>query len=225
MSAPKWAGDIFKHVIGGLVLMAILAAPGYLVWLEDLPLFLIPLSILFAAGLILFGLNQLKLWKKGRGISKYSDKKIEKIIREWIDIPNVTIERKPPEAQIHFYYVLTYKNILKVNIVRDTQNPAIIQLAARVQTSLKDVPLKGADLRKNTGRIGIEMARLGIDYQFDGSPNPLDFILLVDPLILDDSLTEFHFRQRVLFVLRAMVLVIETSKRTVEELGLTPPNL
>lgn len=218
----KDAWDIAKGALGSLFALAIIALPGVLAWVKKMPWFLVPISVVFMTGSVLWTINQWKQWRKGRNVSKYSDKKIEKIIREWINIPGVSMERKLPDAQIHFKYLMTDTNGLTVNITRDKKNPAIIQLVARVKTVLEDIPLKKAEQKRTAGRIGIEMARLGIGYKFDGSPDPLDSVLLFDLVIIDDSLTELHFRQRILFVIRAMVLALETSKRTAEDLGLTP---
>jgi len=217
----KDAWDVTKGALGSLFALAIIALPGILAWIKQMPWFLIPLSVVFMAGNVLWTMNQWKQWRRGRGISRLSDKKIEQIIREWIDIPEVSIERKPPQPDVYFNFTMKYKT-LNINIIRHKESPAIVQLVARIQTSLLDIPFNEEALRKNAGKVGIEMARLGIDYRFDGSPNPRDFILLIDPVILDDSLTEFYFRKRIMFVFRASVLVLETAKQTADELGLRP---
>jgi len=217
----KDAWDITKGALGSLFALAIIALPGILVWVKDMPLFLIPISVVFMAGSIFWTMNQWKQWRKGRGISRLSDKKIEQIIREWIDIPGVSIERKPSEPDVYFNFTMRFKT-LNINIIRHKESPTIVQLVARIQTSLLDVPFNEEALRKNAGRVGIEMARLGIDYRFDGSPNPRDFILLLDSVILDDSLTQYYFRKRIMFVFRASVLVLETAKQTAGKLGLRP---
>ncbi len=195
---------------------------GRLAWLKNVPDYIIILLVLAAIALSLFAINQYSTYKKGRkkSISKLSDNKIEKTIREWIDIPSFSIERKELEPNVKFNFLVKDNQERKINVVRDNQIPEIIQLLARLKISTRTRPFNASELKKVTGKITIEMARLGIEYKFDGSPNPLEFIRLIYPVILEDSLTEFYFRRRILFVLSAMVLVIEITKQAAEELGL-----
>ena len=56
------------------------------------------------------------------------------------------------------------------------------------------------------------MARFGIEYDFVGEPNKWETIQLIEPVILDDSMTSFYFRSRIMFVVRAIILVREIWK-------------
>ena len=209
-----------SSIIGGLIVLGISAMIGWLAWLQNMPWFLIPLSFVFTIGLILFTINQWKQrWRK-KDISKYSDKKIEKMIREWIDIPGFAIERMPSKPNIKFNFLMIYKNTLKINIVHDIESLEIIELLARVKISPHDHPFNEFVLKKISGKIRLEMARLGIEYIFEGLPNRLESISLRNPVILDESLTKYYFRQRILFILRAMILVIEIINQTADEAGL-----
>jgi len=190
---------------------------SYLAWLQNMPWFLIPLSVMLAVGLFLFAINQWKQIGKKKKISKLSDKEIEKMIREWVDIPGYVIERIVPETRVIFNFVIKDRSERNVNIIRNTNIPAIIILAGRLKIPTLNRSLDEAKWRKLAGKISIEMARLGIEYVFDGDPNRYEFISLIDPVFLDDSLTDFFFRQRILFVIRAMILVIEITKQYLGE--------
>ncbi len=74
---------------------------------------------------------------------------------------------------------------------------------------MKDVKLSQENWELVASRLSVEMARLGIQFLFTGEPNKFQQIMLIEQVILDDSLTDYIFRERVMFVARALVLVKE----------------
>jgi len=115
-------------------------------------------------------------------------------------------------------FIIKDKAERKVNVIREPKNPHIILLMGRViMTPPPNRTLSGVEWRKLAGKISIEMARLGIEFDFTGGPNPYEIIVLLDPVIIDDSLSNFFFRQRIFFVIRAMILVIEIYRQYLAE--------
>jgi hypothetical protein len=215
----KRAGDIITGIISGLLTIGVAAVVGRLAWLRHIPDYYIILLVLAAIGLSLFVINQ---WKQGRwkrGISKLSDKKIENIIREWIDIPGFTIERRPKETDINFNFQIKDKQNRYFNIIRDTVNPSMIQLVARVNLEAEDRSFSKLYINKIAGKIKLELARFGIEYIFED----LKYIQLIDSVIIEDSLKEFDFRRRMFFVMRAIVLILVIIEQAKEEYNLPKP--
>jgi hypothetical protein len=161
---------------------------GLLAWIQKMPWFLIPLSILAAIGCVLFIVNQWRQRKEKGNISKLSDKKIELLIRDWLDLPGFSVERVPAKLPIKFNFLFIDKHKRSINIVRDTVLPEIIQLLARFVISSNDAPLNESVVNKIAGNIKLEIARLGVEYGFDGTPNPHNSVHFLVPVILDDSL-------------------------------------
>ena len=63
--------------------------------------------------------------------------------------------------------------------------------------------------------LRVEISRLGVG--FEGINWPLERITIADVLALDDSLTEFHFHERILLLRRAKVLISEIISRELRE--------
>jgi len=218
----KWVEDLFGRVVAGIIVAVLLAlGAGFLAWVQGMPLYVDYMAIILTIGLVLFALNQISILKRERKkhIAKLSDKEIKNMIREWLDIPGFTIEGTVPEPQTYFNFFLKDKSNRGINIIRHADVPAVVLVAGRVKISSPKRSLNDTEWRKLAGKINIEMARLGIEYVFDGETNRYEFIRLVDPVIIDDSLTDFFIKQRIFFVLRAMVLVIEVTNQYLEELG------
>jgi hypothetical protein len=223
--------DIVKGVVSSILWWGIPAMIGLLAWIQKMPWFLIPLSILAAIGCVLFIVNQWRQRKEKGNISKLSDKKIELLIRDWLDLPGFSVERVPAKLPIKFNFLFIDKHKRSINIVRDTVLPEIIQLLARFVISSNDAPLNESVVNKIAGNIKLEIARLGVEYGFDGTPNPHNSVHFLVPVILDDSLNKFYFRQKIFLLLRAMVLTIEISIQTKEyiekslpPISTNPPN-
>jgi len=222
---PKWKGgvwDIIKNIITNLIApLIVLGAPimiGWLAWLKDLPAYLICLIMLGAFGFSLFLINQYAILRDRtkRNIKNRSDKKIERIIREWIDVPGYSVTRIKPERNFKFHFEIRDAQNRHVNIIRGKNNPAIIEFAGRVKITSENQTLDELTLNEIASKIKIEMARLGISYVFDGSPNLLEYIRIINSVIIDDSLTEFYFRQNISLIVRAIILIIEIKNQVLE---------
>jgi hypothetical protein len=138
--------------------------------------------------------------ERGRRLSKLSDKEIEKAIRDWIEIPDFTVEKKRPEPETFFNYLIKDNAGRSILVRRTTMSPQIITVAMELDLSRNFAPANPIEWDKLARKIRIELARLGIQYKFDGDPNKLTHISLQEPVVLEDSLGEFLFRQRVVFV-------------------------
>ena len=225
---PKWWGDIrdiIKNIITALITpIIVLGIPlmiGWLAWLKDLPAYLICLVILGALGFSLFLINQYAILKNRtkRNIKNRSDKKIETIIREWIDVPGYSVTRCTPDSNLKFHFRIQDMQNRHVNIIRGTNNPAIIQFVGRVKIISENQTIDELTLNEIASKIKIEMARLGISYIFDGSPNLLEYIRIITEVIIDDSLTEFYFRENISLIVRAIILIIEIKNQVLENHG------
>jgi len=201
-------------VLQSLIAAAIIALPGFLAWIQEMPWFVIPLSILLAACLSIFAINQWAAWKKGKGLSKLSDKELEVMIRDWTDIPGYKFRRESAEPGLFFKFLIEDKYDRGLNIMRYRSFPQGIRLASGMIISQKGKSIPHSDLEKLSDKFSLEMARLGIEFDFDGKPDPLGSIRVSKTVILDDSLTMFRFRQEVAFILRALVLINVVAKQS-----------
>jgi hypothetical protein len=224
----KWGKhiwDIIKGLAAWIISLGISAMIGWLAWLKDVPAYLIILAILAAVGLIIFIINQYYNYRSERkkSLSKLSDKKIEKTIRDWLDIPGYNIEKMRGEENIFFNYLLKDKIDRKVNIIRAKEEQHLISFIGKVIIDPpRSRPLTDFEWRKLSGKISIDMARFGIEYDFTGSTNRYDSVTLLDRLVLDNSLNDIVFRQRILFVIRAIILVIEIYNQFLFEIDIRP---
>jgi hypothetical protein len=157
-----------------------------------------------------------------RGLSKASVKTIEKKILEWVYIPGHTIEKMPPETGVLFNIAVKDKQERHVHISMTSDAPKIIHAMGRVKIVPPRPRLEDDEWVKLAGKISLEMARLGIEYIFDGAPNKLEFIRLMDPIVIDDSLNSFLLRQRIMFVIRAIILVSVTTVQYFTDDGARP---
>jgi hypothetical protein len=123
----------------------------------------------------------------------------------------------PKEQNIMFGFLLEDAHQRHIMVLREADSPTVLQLRARVTMTPSPRSLTETEWKRMSSEIKIEMARLGIQYGFDGSPNKYDAISLSDLVILDSTFTEFYFRQRIFFVLRAMVLVMSIANKTFDE--------
>ncbi len=211
----KGLGGLWRFFQACLIAALVPGVPvviGRLAWIHRVPDYQWILYALVALAFSIFVLNQLLTLKnkvKG-GLSKSSAKEIEKKILEWLYIPGRTIEKMPPENGVLFNISVKDNLERHVHISMTSDAPKTIHAVGRV----KIVPLRPLDEKewaRLAGKISLEMARLGIEYIFDGDPNKLEFIRLMDPIVIDDSLGSFLLRQRIMFVIRAIILVAATT--------------
>jgi hypothetical protein len=213
--ALKGIWGFIKAVIYGLFVPGITALIGRLAWLRGIPTDQFILYVLAALGLSLLALNQFLVLKKKvrRSPGKWPDKRVERTIREWVDIPGFTYEKMPPQAGVLFNVVIKDKSGRYIHINKTIDEPAFIVLVARVKIEPPGPALEKKEWEILASRVSVEMARLGIEYVFDGEENILEFIRLMDRVILDDAFNSLLFRKRILFVIRAVVLIAAITKQ------------
>lgn len=138
------------------------------------------------------------------------------MVREWLDIPSLTFKRQDPESGLFFKFLITDNYHRKITIIRWRDNPSIIEIISEtIMTEKNPQNVNPLVWQKLASKLSIEMARLGIQFLFNGEHYKFNRIRLIDQIILDDSLTDFYFRQRIIFVLRALVLVNEITKEII----------
>ncbi len=215
----KWGNhalDIAKSLIGWILSLGIAALIGWLAWLKNAPAYLIALISLGAISAILTGINQFLSIreKRSKNFLKHSEKRLEKIIRDWVDIPAFTFQRQEPEDCLFFKFLIKDKNSRSINIIREKDEPDLISIIAEI--NIEDPPAnKEPDfLIKLSSNISLELARLGIQFVFNGEKNKFNRIRIIEQVSLRDPLTGLYFRQRIFFVIRAYVLIVEISKVT-----------
>jgi hypothetical protein len=176
--------------------------------------------ILLVVALTFYLVNQVKSTRAKRGLTKLSHKEIETQVREWIDISAWKIQKGALPNGVLLSYDLTHGD-LPIHIERQAKQPEVFYLASEISlTHLvpKNKRMSREDWESLAGKLAIEMARQGIQWSFSGDEgdkklaNKEERIRLIDYVILDDSLTGFYFREKVMFVVRALILVIEVSR-------------
>jgi hypothetical protein len=210
MDFRKSLQNIIENIIAYLFIVAVGGAAMVFTILKELPLYQLLLLLLAAIGLILLVINQYATWKERRKkkLTKLSDKELEARIREWINIPAWSVQLQPPIDDVSFAYKINHQNSF-VYVHRHVAEPSVIGLSSKLVMHSTKTELSKYEWERLEGQLSIEMARLGIEWDFVGSPNKWDTIELIEPVILDDSLTSFYFRSRVMFVVRAIILVHE----------------
>lgn len=193
--------------------------------LVSLPAWEIFGAIIVAIGGTLLIVNQVEIsfQRHKKKISRYSDKEVEATIREWVDLPSLLVQRKETPDDLLFLFVVTHSGYI-LNILRAKKEPSTISIVANAVLPLEG--LTRQDRNTVAGRIAVEMARLGIQFWMTYAKinnKEVGQTEVQEIVTLDDSLTPFYFRQRVMFVLRALVLIQQAFGAYLAEKGL-PPN-
>jgi hypothetical protein len=215
--------DFLSHpIIQLLGVPGIIAVITWLVTrLEKLTVWQIWLVILFGVGCGLWIMNQVTFWRERhkKRISQYTDKELEKVIREWVDIPTLAFIRQEPEQDLYFKFALKDEYDRFITIIRKRNEPSMILLLSEMTFDDDKQKLTQANWQTLADGLRLELARLGIQFIFNGDPNKLQRIRVTDAVIIDDTLTGFYLRQRIMFVIRALVLIREVGKKTYKEMG------
>lgn len=207
----RFFGHPFIQFLGPTGVLAVIT------WLitkaAQLPLWLIWLAIIFVIVFTLVGVNQVDTWKQRhkKGLMQLSRKELERTIREWVNIPAWSVQPQPLKEGTLFAYVVKHQD-LHVAVVRQAAEPSVIGLASKLTMRSEKTTLSEAQWQRLAGQLSIEMARLGIEWDFVGSPNKYETIRLGEQVILDDAVTGYYFRSRIIFVIRAGILVWEIWK-------------
>lgn len=194
---------------------------GWLAWLQNIPWYIIALSIIIAFGVILWIKNQFDVFRERRkkGLANRSDQEIRETIRDWLDVPYLSVEPKDYPDKF-FQFDVTGMHGIPVTVERLRTDPYLFNLGVKVTWEEKNkVKLKNLrePMRSNLiNKLKIEMLRLGIQFVMSGQP--FDEILLLEQIPLDNSLTRFYFLQRIFFVVRAASLVKELTELGAREI-------
>ena len=210
---------IFGQTVVQLLVTAVLAVIGWiLVKLAALPAYQIFLYLIILIAFTFWSINQIGMLRerRKRGLASRSDQEIRETIRDWLDVPYLSVEPKVHPDKF-FQFDVTGKHGIPVTIERLRTDPYRFNLGVKV-TWKEENKVKLRNLREPIrsnliNKLRIEMLRLGIQFVMSGQP--FDEILLIEQIPLDNSLTRFYFLQRIFFVVRAASLVAELT-----ELGL-----
>jgi len=208
----EWIKRLLSDYLAGLLLVITPAIIGFLAWFQSQPLYIIGLAIIIAFAFTFLGVNQFHVLRERRkkGIASLNDQEIEETIRNWLDDPLFKFQRKVDPDYL-FQFVVTDEPGRPVTISRTKLKPTHLELATAITLSNehrgKYETLSLGEKQKIMHDLRIEMARYGIAYK--GIDTKLERVDLGDIVLLDNSLTEFYFRQRVYFVIRAFVLYSE----------------
>jgi len=223
-----WFHSRLESILDGII-VAIVFGVGVAMWSL---IHKLPPPIIFVAGIatlaaILVIWNQIALWRERtrRRLTKLSDKELENTIREWVDIPDLTFKRSDmPNA--YFMFTLTDKFNQQIHVMRHKEEPQYITIWTDIDISshpTPDIQLSEEDLEKIGVNINLEMARLGIYFATTGTGTKSIHVRLYNPVFLGDSLTSFDFKRECLFVIRALVLLKQVLRKTLNELGISLP--
>lgn len=196
-------GKVWRFLLdlGGLLPWAVPIVIGVLAWLQQMPWYLIALSVIAAVGLVFFGINQFETWKERhkKGFSTQSNENIESILRKWLDKRQYSSQHKTIENNL-FYFVVTDKQNRPINIMRPEDNPAVIRLLLALdEKELEAIPVKQQNVLRF--RTGVEMARFGLLFHAE---KPMYVYL---DLPCDDLLTEHIFLNAVDKIRQSLVLM------------------
>ena len=182
-------------IVGGAAIL--------LAWLAHLPLYQLLLLTLFAVALVLWCINQVRIFRERRrhGIAELSGKEVDKTIRDWLDDPSFQFQRRM-NAECLFQFVVTDKQGRPITVSRPKSKPSQLALSTAITLGDEDrqkyETLSDNEEKRIIHNLRIEMARYGIGYS--GINRGLERVVLTEVVLLDNALTEFHLRQRIFYV-------------------------
>ncbi len=213
-----WIKRLFTDYLAGWLLVITPLFVGFLAWIQSLPYYVIALATLFAFGAIFWGINQFHVFRERRrkGLSSRSDKEIEDVIRNWLDDPGYKFQRKDINDPLFhndrlFHFEVEDEWGRVISIARPRAKPTRLDLASAVFLSSEHKKmyeeLNPDDKNNLVHNLRVEMARIGV--LFKGIETSLNRVDIGDSVSLDDNLTEFYLKQRILFMIRATFLLNE----------------
>ncbi|MFH0941700.1 MAG: hypothetical protein V1823_01580 [Chloroflexota bacterium] len=174
--------------------------------------------ILIVVALTFYVVKQLTVTKSKRGLTELSPKELQSEIRNWVDVPAWSVQPQPLQSETMFAYEVQYKDI-HIAVVREKPQPSIIVLITKFTMRSEKTMLSEVEWQRLGSQLSIELARFGIEWDFIGESNTFESIELIEPVILDDSLTQYYFRSRIMFVVRARILAHELWKEALRQSG------
>lgn len=158
---------------------------------------------------ILTGINQIKVLREQKRLSKYSDKELEDTIRKWIDKPYYKIQRREINDRLFSYNVEPIEGEGLVEVARFPKDRSQLHIGVQITVPIEVTSFLSAlpePLRSNMiDDLGMELTRFGI--RFDLLTQPFKVLNIEDIVNIDDGLNEFHFLEHVTFVFKALAMV------------------
>jgi hypothetical protein len=214
----RWINKRLDSIQDNIIFGAIVAV-GIGVWsmISNLPgPIIFVLVVVILAGVLVI-LNQIRTWRENRKkkFSQLSKQEIEDTIYKWVRIPFFDVKDKTSNKDIYFFQIgVTDPAKREVVISRNKDKPTQLELRSSVEalvgaekTFLRH--LEQVEQEQIILRLEMELARVGIGH--DDIKFPLDKIVLVEIVSIDDLADEVHFRERIMFVLRAATLCQATT--------------
>lgn len=230
MGKKKWLKDNILNIvqimpiIGGVVVTVV-------AWLQGIAWYLIVAFGVILGMLVipttLLTINQLATWKERhkKKLTQLSDKEIEDTIRNWlVNDPGYKFQMKDVNDSVfhndrlfHFEVEDDWGRV--ISIARPRAKPTRLDLASAVTLGTehkKKYEALGPKFKRDIlHNLRAEMARFGV--MFRGMDTTLERIDISDSVSLDDTLTEFYLKQRILFMIRATFLLNELIAQELED--------
>ena len=197
-----WFKKRLESTLDNIIFAAIVAG-GIGVWslMSSLPgPIIFALVVVVFAG-ILVVLNQVRTWRENRKkkLLKISDEEIEDTIYKWVRPPHFDIhEQKIDKKTFFFQIIVTDSAKREVFISRKREQPSQLELRSSVETLVGAektlfTRLEQVEQEQIILRLEMELARVGIGH--DNINFPLDKIVLVEIVSLDDLVGEVDFQR------------------------------
>ncbi len=205
--------------------MVIAVITSIVIHLAKLPIWQIWLGIIFGIGCAFWIVNQIDTWRARykKGLTKLSDKDLEKTIRDWVDIPNLSFKRSD-DSSTYFAYTLTDEQKRTIYVVRNRKSPQEITIGSAISIPTHPTQyreLSEEELVEILDNISLEMIRLGIYFTITGKGSEPRVINFFNPVLIDDSLTSYQFKKECLFVIRAYTLLLQVFKLAISDLPIS----
>jgi hypothetical protein len=123
-------------------------------------------------------------------------------------VPNIKVERKPPQANDYFRFTVSPPNSpYSADVAREKDKPSLIMAAGGMNFGNVISDLPGDKRNQLISILSMEMARLGVEFRFHGEKNEFENLAVAAPIALVDGLTGYDLVQRVGMVIRALILI------------------
>lgn len=218
----KWLRALFTEFVVNLLIGAWGVGVLIIVWLAQVPIYILLLVTLGSFGLVFLAINQFHTFQERRkkGLAELGDREIDGAIRDWLDDPIFKFQRKVSPNYL-FQFVVTDEAGRPITIGRPELKPTQLELATAITLGEKHrqkyETLSSYEREKVLHTLRIEMARYGIGYS--GIHSKLERVVLSDIVLLDNSLTEFYLKQRIFYVTGAFALYKEVIGVALSEQG------
>lgn len=212
MDIKKYASWLFNHLESIIVTFSVVGAGIVMAmsWLSSIQrheaLLISFFVVLGGFAFFLFILNQLRTYKVGRKkrVSTLDDTELEDAVRQWLTFPDIPIIIKEPEAEQFFKIEIIDPNKRPITSIRTKKEPNTISILAELAFHLDHQPLKPDEWILLKGTLAVELARLGVVFQFNDVGKS---VRVIQRVLIEDNLTGFHFRDKVESVIKALVLM------------------